>query len=44
MRCNLWKNWNMQFELGVGIMHEYEGKYDDWGGIPVINLQFSYNF
>ncbi len=44
MRRNLWKNWNMQFELGLGVMHEYDGKYDDWGGIPVVKIQFSYNF
>ncbi len=43
MRRNLWKNWNMQFELGLGVLHEYEDKYDDWKGIPIINIQFSYN-
>ncbi len=44
MRRNLWKNLNMQFEVGLGVMHDYDGKYDDWGGVPVINIQFSYNF
>ncbi len=44
MRRNLWKNWNMQFELGLGVKHEYERKYDYRGGLFVVNLQFSYNF
>lgn len=43
LRRNIARNWNMQFEFGVGLMHEYEGKYSNWGGSPIFNVQFSYN-